>query len=85
MEAQTVIYPALDHAIRSGALLACSADAGKGVPGRLARLWCDQTQLDLALGAGPSLPDALRSLEQDLLSENPVGPRSAGTTAGFAP
>jgi hypothetical protein len=54
-------------------MLLGSPDAGKEAPGRLARLWCNRSGGDLALGVGTDLPDALHALEQDLLSASPVG------------
>jgi hypothetical protein len=73
MNEVVVLYPALDRAIRSGALLDAAPDAGKGAPGRLVRVWSESAGEDLALGVGPTLPDALHAAEQDLLSADPVG------------
>lgn len=74
MAEHVALYPAVEHAIRSGALLVCEADVGKPGPGRIARLWSEQTKADLAIGLGHTLPEALHALEQDLLSASPVGP-----------
>lgn len=74
MEPNVLLYPAIEAAIRDGAILLAAPGAGKEAYGREVELvegpGHGNEWRSLTLAVGPTLPDALHMAEQDLLGEH---------------